>query len=219
MSLNHLIVSTDPIAPFLNIGCNSLVTNNLTVNDNIVIGENLTIDGNLVVQGTSNLNGNMVIPAPSTATIGGISLGAGGINIPNGANYFYKANKILQLSYGINPNYAITSGNDYTKPLALFYYPGSNNYFPLSGVSVNMNGFGNTSVTVTVANMTGVISGATPPFLGQLTTTIAGTSGWVNVNGLVSTVPTGGSLIGVFVFATEGGGNVAQAYSIAALYG
>jgi hypothetical protein len=204
----HLLNSDDPFSQYYNIGCNSLTTNTLTTTE--FTTTNITSTGTITA---NNINASGVINASGT------TIGSGGLNIANNGTFIYNSlNRLIRWTIPINPNYAITGSPDFTNPIAMFFYPGNNNYLKLFTLSVNMNGFGNTLVTVLLANMNGVISPNVPPTIAANTISIVGNNSWISIQGPNTTLPATGTLVGVFISAT-GSASVARAYSIDVVYG
>jgi len=234
MSLNHFLDVNDQIAPYMNIGCNSLKAgsievNNFSVNNlsanSIISGSlgvtgsaniaQLTVSGNVNTFGTGQFTGGLI----NTGNINCTAIGCLGSCNVNG-NFTLNNNNPFKIVIPMSNPTANAPAN-YTECAGSFFYAGSNNMPVISEIIVTFNNFLDSICFIEVVNQTGVA----PPYTPTGSTTIASSStGLISDRfrslslGPLANVPTSAATITVNITRTSGT-QFAKLYSITVIYG
>jgi len=197
MSLNHLLVPTDPISPLLNIGCNSLTTNTLNVNT--------FTTNNFTSTGLATLNNVNISGTTTAANINGQAITG---TIVNGSSTIQIQGRSLQKPV-LGAAFPTMAAINYAVPTMSFWYGGSTNNNSINSIILDYNLYLDCTISVEIRDITTFASPYTnpntnAPLIANLTPINSPFNIFSSTLIPLTALPTTACLIGIYCYKTAG---------------
>jgi hypothetical protein len=165
------------------------VTNDANIGATGTIGT-LKVNNDATINGIGYIAGSNTIDVSGYNTIG--SYFVGGLNL-----YRYIKTEVYGATVWSSNSVNFNGGPDYTNPIKVWYYPGTNNYYTPSSFNLAYNLFNAGPFYYGIYNLS-----VTPtPTLLALSNTVNPTSGFSNLTAsIVMTMPTSPCILGVAIY-------------------